>query len=162
MNIFKNTINKILRTEYITRGDSKVYLRRWTLFRSKPRGIFSIVGLGDRRIYIHKFLHDDCADLHCHPNGFISIGLWGKYLEEAWVPSEKDSILKTYTAPFFRRVKASHTHRISLIDNKPCWTLVFMGPKIREWGFYKFINGKRKWLHWKSYVELFGGAGDEC
>lgn len=160
--MLQKIINKVLRKEEISRTDGVIYLHRWTLFRTSTTGIFGKFGLGDIRIYIHKFTGDDCASLHDHPNNFISVGLKGQYLEEEWIPKEKDSIKKIYKAPFFRRLKASHTHRVSLINGRPAWTLVIMSPKIREWGFFRVENGKRRFIHWKDYVQMFGGAGDKC
>ena len=132
--------------------------------RIKENGLFSKIGLGDIRLYIHRFTGNDCADLHDHPNDFLSLGVWGQYSEEEWCPKFKRSFTKIYKAPFFRYLKASHTHRISLINEKPVWTIVLMFPKIREWGFFKFIEGKRKWIHWKTYVDMFDGfgAGKDC
>src|SRR5580698_4386516 len=49
------------------------YLYRWTMLSRK--GKFSV--------YLHHFVGDDWSlDLHDHPKRFISIGLWGWYLEE--------------------------------------------------------------------------------
>lgn len=145
-------IYTMFKKEEIMRGDESVYLNRWTFFRTSPDGLLSKIGLGDIRIYLHKFTGNDACDLHCHPNSFISIGLLGKYEEEFWNSKKKKSFKRIYKAPFFRFLQASHTHRIQLVNNQPAWTLIIMFPKKREWGFYKWINGKRKWIHWKQYV----------
>lgn len=53
-------------------GRCPTYLVRWTLLK-----------WGDRGIYLHHFVGDDWSrDLHDHPKRFISIGLWGAYVEE--------------------------------------------------------------------------------
>lgn len=138
--------------EEVKRSNGSVYLHRWTLFRGKNK-FWKLFGLYDVRIYVHKFTASDACDLHCHPNDFISIGLWGGYREVYWNSKTKKEESKYCIAPFFRFLRASHTHRVELLTDKlSCWTLVIMFPKKRPWGFYKTINGKRKFMHWKEYV----------
>lgn len=122
-------------------------------------------------VYIHHFIDDDWSkDFHDHPKRFISIGLKGGYVEE--IPfhfvteyEEGDIVSrKAYIAPWIRSFPATHRHRIVLGSNgyttwrqdegvaraekQDCWTLVIVGPKTREWGFW--LNGK--WMDWKEYV----------
>jgi hypothetical protein len=96
------------------------YLYRWTLLRTS---LFAI--------YLHHFVGDDWArDLHDHPKRFISIGLWGAYVEET--PFGE----RFYAAPWIRTFPSIHIHRLRLIQQKPCWTVVVVGPLQREWGFW--------------------------
>lgn len=108
------------------------YLFRWTLAK-----------FFGHAIYVHKFVGDDWSyDLHDHPRRFVSVGLHGAYLEETPLGTIK------YQAPWFRTFPAHHTHRVSLLENKPCWTLVMVLPKSQEWGFYH--DGR--WIHWTRFV----------
>ena len=62
------------RSEVITRADGRVYLRRWRLWRGR---FFSVC--------LHRFMAPDeseCA--HDHPWPFVSLVLWGGYVEEVW------------------------------------------------------------------------------
>lgn len=54
-------------------GRCATYLVRWTLLK----------WWGGRGLYLHHFVGDDWSrDLHDHPKRFISIGLWGTYVEQ--------------------------------------------------------------------------------
>lgn len=66
-------LERLFRMEEMSGGGMcPVYLRRWTLLK-----------LGDYAVMLHRFLGDDWSrDLHDHPKRFISIGLWGGYIEE--------------------------------------------------------------------------------
>lgn len=48
--------------------------------------------------------------------------------------------------------KATHRHRVELIKEKKAVTLVFMGKRIREWGFFT----KSGWLKWTEYFKKMG------
>lgn len=48
------------------------------------------------------------------------------------------------------RRRANALHRLVL--DRPVWTLVWSGPKVREWGFD--IPGKG-WTHWRSAQEAW-------
>lgn len=41
-------------------------------------------------------------------------------------------------------------HRLVL--DRPAWTLVFVGPRKRRWGFY----APSGWMHWKSFLNAKG------
>lgn len=122
------------------------YLYRWTLF--KWRGHFSA--------YLHHFVGDDWSlDLHDHPKRFISIGLWGWYLEETPSPvknplvdPDRLRLVKKYHAPWIRTFGATHIHRLS-VPSKSCWTLVIVLKPVREWGFWHL----GRFIPWRSYVD---------
>jgi hypothetical protein len=114
------------------------YLYRWTIFQWK--GHFSV--------YLHHFVGDDWSrDLHDHPKRFISIGLWGWYIEET--PALKGPFVKwrKYRAPWLRSFPATHIHRLRC-PSKNCWTLVAVLKPVREWGFWHL----GRFIPWKSYV----------
>lgn len=108
------------------------YLYRWTLLRIKSWAM-----------YLHHFVGDDWArDLHDHPKRFISIGLWGRYVEQT--PTSE----RVYQAPWVRTFPATHIHRLRLINKEPCWTLVIVLNTVRPWGFWH----EGRFINWKSYV----------
>lgn len=161
-----NLINKLLRKEEIARGDGSVYLHRWTLFRSSPNGLFSKIGLGDMRIYVHRFTDSDHTKCkHDHPNKLTSFIFWNGYSEEYWDTKEKCTKVQVYKAPCLRTFPASHAHRVTLLDGKHAWSIVWMRPKERPWGFWMTHDAesnvlpKRKWVHWKEYEDKYGGNG---
>lgn len=127
-------------------GRCPTYLYRWTIAKF-PR---------KRGVYLHHFVGDDWSlDLHDHPKRFISIGLWGRYIEER--PCGIDGICwQEYRAPWFRTFPAEHIHRLA-VPSKNCWTLVIVLEAKREWGFW----AEGKFIHWKEYVFTRGGRADQ-
>jgi hypothetical protein len=129
------------------RNRCETYLYRWTLLSTRWF-----------KAYLHHFVGDDWSrDLHDHPKRFISIGLWGWYIEETYLfsnfamsdaPSAKMTVTRKYRAPWIRTFPASHIHRLS-VPSKNCWTLVIVLKTVREWGFWH--NGSFIW--WRSYVD---------
>lgn len=133
-------------------GRCPTYLHRWTLFQPKrPRWLWR--GFG---IYLHKFVGDDWSlDLHDHPKRFISIGLRGRYVETTPARPDADpaSVFtgfehRVYSAPWLRTFPAEHIHRLTLIQGRPCWTLVIVLRHVREWGFWH----RGQFMHWRLYV----------
>ena len=125
------------------------YLWRWTIF--KWDGRFSV--------YLHHFVGDDWSfDLHDHPKRFISIGLWGWYIEQTPCHHglQDRTDIKVYRAPWIRTFPATHIHRLS-VPSKNCWTLVIVLKPVREWGFWH----DRKFIPWRRYVEGEGGIADK-
>ena len=116
----------------------------------------------DGCIYLHKFLASDWSrDLHDHPKRFVSIGLWGGYVEERLVrhpyhhlgDSRSWRDRRQYKAPWIRTFPANHIHRVR-VTPKGCWTLVLVGGTTREWGFWVTPF---KWMHNRPYRAMFGG-----
>ena len=127
------------------------YLYRWTLLQR--RGKFAV--------YLHHFVGDDWSrDLHDHPKRFISIGLWGWYLEETpafgFGKIEGATNIKKYRAPWIRTFPASHIHRLT-VPSKNCWTLVIVLKPVREWGFWHL----GRFVPWRRYVDNEGGIADK-
>lgn len=95
-----------------------------------------------RFLKLHKFTGSDKDPMHDHPWRFISFIFWGSYVEET------ESGLKEYKAPTILYRPAEYKHRVLLIDNKPCWSLVFTFKKKREWGFYTEAG----WVNWLVFL----------
>jgi hypothetical protein len=146
-------------------GKDNPYLLRWYLI---PRNRFF-------NVYLHKIVRsDDDRALHDHPWYWLSVMLRGRYAEVVKVNEHEvighiagyqegkrpqctgyfrglyyEVYRRTiYRAGAIRIRRATHTHRLELIDNKPCWTLFITGPKIREWGFH-CLQG---WRHWQIFT----------
>src|SRR5258707_130856 len=150
-------INKLFKLEEINgKNRCPTYLFRWTLLRLKW---FSV--------YLHHFVGDDWSrDLHDHPKRFISLGLWGWYLEETPIagpelivgelPEFHPTKIKRYQAPWIRTFPATHVHRIT-VPSKNCWTLVIVLTPVREWGFWH----EGRFMPWRRYVEGEDGIADK-
>ena len=133
-------VNKLFSLEEINgHGTCPTYLFRWTLFR-----------LGDYACYLHHFVGDDWSrDFHDHPKRFVSIGLKGSYVEES--PAYAVGA-RVFTAPWVRTFPAEHKHRLRLRLGSDCWTLVFVGRKTREWGFWHGTRFTTYFIPWRQYV----------
>jgi hypothetical protein len=131
-------LNRLFRLEQINGGTRcPTYLYRWTVFQ--PRWGW-LKGFG---IYLHRFVAEDWSrDMHDHPKRFISVGLSGGYVEHT--PNGS----RTYRAPWIRSFPAKHIHRITLGQDKECWTLVIVLRATRPWGFWHAGS----WIPWKEYV----------
>jgi len=126
-------------------GSNVKYLIRWTLLRL----------WGGRALYLHKIVGSDWArEPHDHPKDFVSIGLWGGYTEERYehkgtgvYPSVGPVFVRMrsqrFTAPWFRKFPATHIHRLLIEPGKSAWTLVYVGPRKQDWGFFH-EDGKRE------------------
>lgn len=119
-----------------SRGDDKSpYLTRYTLI--------------DRDRYqlcVHVFHRSDADELHDHPWPFASLILWRGYVEQT--PNGRSR--KWPGMLLFRR--ANHAHRVELIDGKCAATLVVMGKRERDWGFFTAFG----WQEWRAYFRERG------
>jgi len=61
---------------------------------------------------------------------------------------------RQFRAPCVRSFEASHLHRIRPLPGG-CWTLVLVGPKVREWGFVH----NDEWIHWRRWHEVYDERG---
>lgn len=133
------------------RNRCPTYLYRWFIAKTNRFNV-----------YLHHFVGNDWSkDLHDHPKRFISIGLWGWYIEETphmigyfdgnfekdWIDF-KNPDRKRFTAPWIRTFSASHIHRL-VVPSKNCWTLVITLKAVRPWGFWHL----GRFIPWKHYVD---------
>lgn len=139
-------------------GDKKdPYLIRWIIIQTPW---FSL--------YIHKLVRSDYERaLHDHPWHFVSLVL-RPYSEEIATPRTTSLLLDWHKEKhhigslLFRR--ADHRHRV-IIENldKPGWTIVLTGPRVRKWGFWPKVlqdydtwQEAFKWCHWKKFNQELG------
>ena len=171
LNIFAKAMDKLGRRRVITERDSDVpYLIRYYLFL-KNRKNFPF------NITLHKVLVSDEPTLHDHPWGYATLILKGGYWE--WIPvkSKEGAVVgstRVWRGPGHFRVRsADDLHWLELEKDSngneiPCWSLFFMGRKVKEWGFMRFVqvNDVKKiheagyrWIHNEEY--LARGAKDD-
>lgn len=122
------------------------------------------------KIYLHHILRSDAdRELHDHPWNFTSFILVRGYFElvpTATAPSRGIELTTPYCMvlrkPFrIIRHKAGDLHSIRLRTKRnrkleaierPAWTLVFAGRRIREWGFATDDG----WVDWKTFRKMRG------
>lgn len=159
----KHWLGKLLsgRPHLVIGGEDNPYLiRRFLIPRNRLLNI-----------YLHKFVRsDDDRALHDHPWWFVSLVLKGGYWEHR---GGRLIGVKSWRAPgslAFRR--PGELHRVELertleyaspgtvwfepyVHERPCWTLVVTGPRMRSWGFQCPRQG---WVHWRRF-EYRNGCG---
>lgn len=100
-------------------------------------------------IFLHRIHRSDAdREMHDHPWNFRSFIVEGGYVEHT-----ADGQRHTYTPGMWNETKADKVHRLELLA-RPTWTIVFHGPKIRDWGF---VGEDGKWVHNETYLaQKFG------
>ena len=122
-----------------TENPSEDYLRR-IYFIECP--LFSIL--------LHRLGGPDRSlDMHDHPWSFVSIILRNSYLEmyETW-SNRVDARFVNWVN--FKRLTTPHRIVALEYPDRPCWTLLFCGPRSRDWGFHT----KRGWVLYTKYDEV--------
>ena len=132
------------------RQGEKEYLIRYYLFL-KDRTWFPF------NVTLHKICQSDEPKLHDHPWPWMTVVLKGGY----WEHTEGSKYPKWKGPGRITFSRSKRYHRLQLGQDKwhntiPCWTLFFMGPKRRDWGF-KDDNGN--WVNNQDY--LSGKKRDE-
>lgn len=147
-----------------TGGPEDIYLIRYPLFESKFL-----------TVYIHRFLRSDQDDHHDHPFNFWSYVATGGYeeqlLDPAFAPHEAPVLLNCFHTISQRREVGSLAYRPStaihrvIVDqelkyadkDKAPLTVIFLGRRHREWGFWKLfpysrIANTRGFVPWHEYL----------
>lgn len=93
-------------------------------------------------IVIHKVLRSDLDDLHDHPWPYATLILKGGY----WETTTKGHFWRR--PGWFTVRRATALHRLELEPGAECWTLFFMGPQLRDWGFVR--DGE--WVQHEQYL----------
>ena len=133
--------------EHITRSNGAPYLTRYHLLHT-PWFL----------VYLHRFSAGDGKCLHDHPWAWwVSLVLWGGYVEAHGVPEWSIDHGRDFGRMRLIRRRAGSVswhdrvwiHSILQLDRSPTWTLVIVGPKVRQWGFYT----RKGWIPWFRYKE---------
>ena len=145
--------------EVITRAwTSRPYLTRWLV--SEYRG---------RKVFLHHFQDSDADEMHDHPWNFVSVILSGGYWEKT---PARGPLTWNGTGPtreqwygpgrvLVRPLNWIHSVRLPHGPGGPrdCWTLLYIGPKVRPWGFW---CPKAGWVPWKKHLMNFYKTGAGC
>lgn len=144
--IFHRVMNKLGRYRLILdRATKAEYMHRYYLFL-KDRKWFPF------NFVLHHVVKSDEPVFHDHPWPYMTIILKGGYWEHTPVFDKSGKKIAEYTkwrgpgSIIMRGAKAYHW--LELDNEKPATTLFFMGPQVREWGFWK-----GKWIHNEEYLE---------
>ena len=115
------------------------YLTRWLI----DLRLFSI--------RVHHFVgSDDDRALHDHSWGFVTLILKG------WYDDVGEHTTERMTPGTIRYRSAYHKHTVQTGPDG-CWTIIFTGPRIREFGFWaENKQGKMRWWNSTKYFWRFG------
>lgn len=157
--------------EVITREwTQRPYLKRWLVARktdATPLGV-KPDDAAKRSIFLHHFQDSDADEMHCHPWPFVTLILSGGYYERTPAPGWKDGVGPTrerWYGPGRLLIRpATHIHSVRLpLDKagnpKPCWTLLYVGRKVRPWGFWCPVGG---WIPWRKHLTNYYETGSGC
>lgn len=110
------------------------YLTRWRLVQTPWFGV-----------YLHRMDGPDPRPtLHDHPWDFVSVILRGGYSEVATDPHDpfhegeppSSGERREWPAPSVHRMRATDAHYITHLHRRPTWTLLLVGRRRREWGYW--------------------------
>lgn len=132
--------------DFVIGGADAPYLRRWFLRPEGPSG----------GLYLHEIIRDDDdRALHDHPWDSSVYIISGSYREVRNDCPEGE----LFVAGSYRHMPAEQAHRL-VVFNGPVWTLCFLGPRRREWGFHC----PQGWRPWQEFVSARdkGSIGRGC
>jgi hypothetical protein len=107
-------------------------------------------------IRLHQWLRsDDERAAHDHPSDFLTLVLFGGYVDALEHADGSQSYDRLAVAAVRYR-RAEHRHRV-VLTHSPTWTLLYFAPARRDWGFYKrrAIGGFR-FLRQHKWFASFG------
>lgn len=114
------------------------------------RWVIPLGPLGSLRLH-HWVGSDDLRAYHDHPSNFLTLIIWGGYWDETATGME------WLGAGSIRYRPAWHTHSVALAG-RPCWSLLWFSHPFREWGFWDWTRGHRK-FRWFSHTKYFYERG---
>jgi hypothetical protein len=114
---------------------TKIYICRWRLVQTPQFGV-----------YLHRIDMDDGSrPLHDHPWSFLSIILRGGYTEEL------DDRIRDWRTGSIHFMRAVGRHSIRKLLRTPTWTLVLVGARQRDWGFWT----SQGWVQHKVFIDRY-------
>lgn len=134
-NLFRRILDMCPRFDIHGDDPSDVYMRRHKLFLSRWCNV-----------YLHEFFRGDVDRcLHDHPWRFVTVVLAGGYREH--LPGGESRWRPAGTV-LYR--PATFAHRVEVPEGRRAWSLVIVGPRVRQWGFFARDG-------WRAFVPGFWG-----
>lgn len=126
-------------SQILGRDEKDPYLLRWWLEKDPQLG----------SVYLHHMLRSDAEnEKHDHPSDNLSIvldGEMGEHTDEGFFIRKPGDIIAR---------KAEQRHRIEI--QSPIITMWVMGPKIREWGFWRKEGDQDVFIHNQDFFRERG------
>lgn len=149
---FATSGNDRFKAEVIGQAECPLMVR-WTILKFP-------FGMG--KLMVHHFPPEVTdRDPHDHPSSFITLVLKGGYFNTEWeeysdgFEVERIPTIEWLGRGAVRYRRADHMH-VTETGEQGAWTVVLMGPKIRDWGFRRIEDGS--WWQFEAYIRRFGGV----
>ncbi len=114
-------------------------------------------------IYLHTINRPDSRPtLHDHPWPFFAIVLSGHgYVEMRWDPN--DLVMKRHCVSRFNWMPTHSAHYVEMLLSRRVRTLVFVGPRVRKWGYlehdridpYDLSDHRMRWTPFDEHPYAF-------
>jgi hypothetical protein len=115
--------------EIPTFDDDGLYLTRWRIIQTPIAAI-----------YLHRLdAPDSRPTLHDHPWPFLSLVLRGGYTERRLSPLMM-TVDEHHVIRRFNFMAQRDAHAILSLRRTPTWTLLFVGPRTRTWGYWEPVG----------------------
>lgn len=116
----------------------ETYLTRWRIIQTPWFAL-----------YLHRMDGPDSRDtLHDHPWNFTSVVLKGGYVERR-LNTHDMTVNDVHRVERINRMHTYDAHAISRLLRVPTWTLMFVGRRVRTWGYWQRATWHR-W-YWTPY-----------
>lgn len=125
--------------------DDTNYLIRWRIVQTPWFGL-----------YLHRFEGPDPrATLHDHPWPFVSIILRGGYIERRLDPRTLE-VDDAHEVRWLNRLRTHDAHAIVRLLRVPSWSLLFVGRRVRTWGYWEptawlTVEGELSSWQWTAF-----------
>ena len=93
---------------------------------------------------------DSRPTLHDHPWRFLSVVLRGGYTERRLDPRTME-VNEAHRVRWFNRMRTCDYHAIVKLARTPTWTLLFVGPRVRTWGYLEPLPVRRGQWRWTEF-----------
>lgn len=91
-------------------------------------------------LYLHRLdTPDPRSTLHCHPWNFTSFVLRGGYIERR-LNAHTMEVDEHVVVKHLNRKKAFNAHAITSLLRVPTWTLLLVGRRQRQWGYWERLE----------------------
>lgn len=121
-------------------SDDGNYLTRWRLIQTPWFGI-----------YLHRFDGPDPRmTLHDHPWRFVSFVLRGGYIERRLDPATM-AVNESHVVRGVNTMGLQDAHAILRLLRVPSWTLMFVGRRVRTWGYLEPRDGHWVWTEYDKH-----------
>lgn len=135
------------RFDLLNYDDDGFYLRRLRIIQTPFFGL-----------YLHRFEGPDPRPtLHDHPYPFLSIILRGGYVERR-LNTHSHDVDEQHVVRRFNRMRPTDAHAIISLLRNPTWSILLVGRRVREWGYWEpdwSVRGRWTWTVFDQHYHAY-------